>query len=81
MGSARCGRCWVSVLRRRCAQVYAVATSVSNACTRIPRMTGEEKEFESIERGQCAASAAAPCWTLTDTAGLTAPCCPLLDTD
>lgn len=31
-------------------KVYAVATSVSNPCTRIPRMTGEEKEFESIER-------------------------------
>ncbi|NWR56079.1 CPSF1 factor, partial [Bucorvus abyssinicus] len=33
-------------------KVYAVATSVINACTRIPRMTGEEKEFESIDRGQ-----------------------------
>ncbi|XP_062465406.1 cleavage and polyadenylation specificity factor subunit 1-like, partial [Pezoporus occidentalis] len=32
-------------------KVYAVATSVINPCTRIPRMTGEEKEFESIERG------------------------------
>ncbi|KAK2512662.1 Cpsf1 [Columba livia] len=31
-------------------KVYAVATSVINPCTRIPRMTGEEKEFESIER-------------------------------
>ncbi|XP_074427899.1 LOW QUALITY PROTEIN: cleavage and polyadenylation specificity factor subunit 1, partial [Larus michahellis] len=31
-------------------KVYAVATSSSNPCTRIPRMTGEEKEFESIER-------------------------------
>uniref|UniRef100_A0A8V5GUA3 Cleavage and polyadenylation specific factor 1 n=1 Tax=Melopsittacus undulatus TaxID=13146 RepID=A0A8V5GUA3_MELUD len=31
-------------------KVYAVATSVINSCTRIPRMTGEEKEFESIER-------------------------------
>uniref|UniRef100_A0A8C3XKN5 Cleavage and polyadenylation specific factor 1 n=1 Tax=Chelydra serpentina TaxID=8475 RepID=A0A8C3XKN5_CHESE len=33
-------------------KVYAVATSVVNACTRIPRMTGEEKEFESIERDE-----------------------------
>uniref|UniRef100_A0A8B9S4P0 Cleavage and polyadenylation specificity factor subunit 1 n=1 Tax=Apteryx owenii TaxID=8824 RepID=A0A8B9S4P0_APTOW len=33
-------------------QVYAVATSVINSCTRIPRMTGEEKEFESIERDE-----------------------------
>ncbi|NXN95197.1 CPSF1 factor, partial [Rhinopomastus cyanomelas] len=33
-------------------KVYAVATSVINPCTRIPRMTGEEKEFESIDRGQ-----------------------------
>ncbi|KAH0617350.1 hypothetical protein JD844_015408 [Phrynosoma platyrhinos] len=32
-------------------QVYAVATSINNSCTRIPRMTGEEKEFETIERG------------------------------
>ncbi|NXN15114.1 CPSF1 factor, partial [Indicator maculatus] len=30
--------------------VYAVATSSTNPCTRIPRMTGEEKEFESIDR-------------------------------
>nr|XP_013802067.1 PREDICTED: cleavage and polyadenylation specificity factor subunit 1 [Apteryx mantelli mantelli] len=30
----------------------AVATSVINSCTRIPRMTGEEKEFESIERDE-----------------------------
>ncbi|NWY08125.1 CPSF1 factor, partial [Nothoprocta ornata] len=33
-------------------KVYAVATSVINPCTRIPRMTGEEKEFESIERDE-----------------------------
>lgn len=32
-------------------QVYAVCTSVKELCTRIPRMTGEEKEFETIERG------------------------------
>uniref|UniRef100_A0A674GF05 Cleavage/polyadenylation specificity factor A subunit N-terminal domain-containing protein n=1 Tax=Taeniopygia guttata TaxID=59729 RepID=A0A674GF05_TAEGU len=32
-------------------KVYAVATSSPHPCTRIPRMTGEEKEFESIERG------------------------------
>uniref|UniRef100_UPI0012934276 cleavage and polyadenylation specificity factor subunit 1-like n=1 Tax=Lonchura striata TaxID=40157 RepID=UPI0012934276 len=31
-------------------KVYAVATSSPHPCTRIPRMTGEEKEFESIER-------------------------------
>ncbi|XP_054023473.1 cleavage and polyadenylation specificity factor subunit 1 [Dryobates pubescens] len=31
-------------------KVYAVATSSTNPCTRIPRMTGEEKEFESIDR-------------------------------
>ncbi|KAJ3609793.1 hypothetical protein NHX12_024303 [Muraenolepis orangiensis] len=31
-------------------QVYAVCTSVKELCTRIPRMTGEEKEFETIER-------------------------------
>ncbi|XP_014394185.1 PREDICTED: cleavage and polyadenylation specificity factor subunit 1 [Myotis brandtii] len=31
-------------------KVYAVATSTNTACTRIPRMTGEEKEFETIER-------------------------------
>lgn len=34
-------------------QVYAVCTSVKEPCTRIPRMTGEEKEYEVIERGQC----------------------------
>ena len=32
-------------------QVYAVCTSVKELCTRIPRMTGEEKEYETIERG------------------------------
>ncbi|ETE60725.1 Cleavage and polyadenylation specificity factor subunit 1 [Ophiophagus hannah] len=31
-------------------QVYAVSTSVNNTCSRIPHMTGEEKEFETIER-------------------------------
>ncbi|CAH2286336.1 cleavage and polyadenylation specificity factor subunit 1 isoform X1 [Pelobates cultripes] len=31
-------------------KVYAVATSVNDVCTRLPRMTGEEKEFETIER-------------------------------
>ncbi|XP_073536236.1 cleavage and polyadenylation specificity factor subunit 1 isoform X4 [Phyllobates terribilis] len=31
-------------------KVYAVVTSVNETCTRIPRMTGEEKEFETIER-------------------------------
>ncbi|XP_061597697.1 cleavage and polyadenylation specificity factor subunit 1-like isoform X1 [Cololabis saira] len=31
-------------------KVYAVCTSVKEPCTRIPRMTGEEKEFETIER-------------------------------
>nr|XP_021544417.1 cleavage and polyadenylation specificity factor subunit 1 [Neomonachus schauinslandi] len=31
-------------------KVYAVATSTNMPCTRIPRMTGEEKEFETIER-------------------------------
>ncbi|XP_053916563.1 cleavage and polyadenylation specificity factor subunit 1 [Cuculus canorus] len=33
-------------------KVYAVATSVSTVCTRIPRMTGEEKEFETIDRDE-----------------------------
>lgn len=33
-------------------QVYAVCTSVKEPCTRIPRMTGEEKEFEIIDRGR-----------------------------
>uniref|UniRef100_A0A8U8AYP0 Cleavage and polyadenylation specificity factor subunit 1 n=1 Tax=Geospiza parvula TaxID=87175 RepID=A0A8U8AYP0_GEOPR len=33
-------------------KVYAVATSSPHPCTRIPRMTGEEKEFESIERDE-----------------------------
>ncbi|XP_075437589.1 cleavage and polyadenylation specificity factor subunit 1-like [Ascaphus truei] len=31
-------------------KVYAVTTSVNELCSRIPRMTGEEKEFETIER-------------------------------
>nr|XP_061808605.1 cleavage and polyadenylation specificity factor subunit 1 [Nerophis lumbriciformis] len=30
-------------------KVYAVCTSVKEPCTRIPRMTGEEKEYELIE--------------------------------
>ncbi|XP_069051049.1 cleavage and polyadenylation specificity factor subunit 1 isoform X1 [Lepisosteus oculatus] len=33
-------------------KVYAVCTSVNEICTRIPRMTGEEKEFEVIERDE-----------------------------
>ncbi|KAM9689606.1 cleavage and polyadenylation specificity factor subunit 1 isoform 3-T3 [Dama dama] len=33
-------------------KVYAVATSTSTPCTRVPRMTGEEKEFETIERDE-----------------------------
>lgn len=33
-------------------KVYAVCTSVKEPCTRIPRMTGEEKEFEIIERDE-----------------------------
>ncbi|XP_061520798.1 cleavage and polyadenylation specificity factor subunit 1 [Phycodurus eques] len=33
-------------------KVYAVCTSVKEPCTRIPRMTGEEKEFETIERDE-----------------------------
>lgn len=33
-------------------QVYAVCSSIKELCTRIPRMTGEEKEFETIERGE-----------------------------
>lgn len=32
--------------------MYAVCTSVKELCTRIPRMTGEEKEYETIDRGQ-----------------------------
>ncbi|TKS88975.1 Cleavage and polyadenylation specificity factor subunit 1 [Collichthys lucidus] len=32
--------------------VYAVCTSVKEPCTRIPRMTGEEKEYETIERDE-----------------------------
>ncbi|XP_037120198.1 cleavage and polyadenylation specificity factor subunit 1 [Syngnathus acus] len=33
-------------------KVYAVCTSVKEPCTRIPKMTGEEKEFEPIERDE-----------------------------
>ncbi|XP_067281871.1 cleavage and polyadenylation specificity factor subunit 1 [Pseudorasbora parva] len=33
-------------------KVYAVCTSVKDQCTRIPRMTGEEKEYETIERDE-----------------------------
>uniref|UniRef100_A0A1A8MHN9 Cleavage and polyadenylation specificity factor subunit 1 n=3 Tax=Nothobranchius pienaari TaxID=704102 RepID=A0A1A8MHN9_9TELE len=33
-------------------KVYAVCTSVKELCTRIPRVTGEEKEFETIERDE-----------------------------
>ncbi|CAN9504109.1 unnamed protein product [Ophioblennius macclurei] len=33
-------------------KVYAICTSVKELCTRIPRMTGEEKEFEIIERDE-----------------------------
>uniref|UniRef100_A0A8C1RGI2 Cleavage and polyadenylation specificity factor subunit 1 n=1 Tax=Cyprinus carpio TaxID=7962 RepID=A0A8C1RGI2_CYPCA len=33
-------------------KVYAVCCSVKEQCTRIPRMTGEEKEFETIERDE-----------------------------
>uniref|UniRef100_A0A671US95 Cleavage and polyadenylation specificity factor subunit 1 n=1 Tax=Sparus aurata TaxID=8175 RepID=A0A671US95_SPAAU len=33
-------------------KVYAVCTSVKELCTRIPRMTGEEKEYETIERDE-----------------------------
>ncbi|MBN3295375.1 CPSF1 factor, partial [Amia calva] len=33
-------------------KVYAICTSVNEICTRIPRMTGEEKEFEIIERDE-----------------------------
>lgn len=33
-------------------KVYAVCTSVKEPCTRIPRMTGEEKEYEVIERDE-----------------------------
>uniref|UniRef100_A0A2K6N629 Cleavage and polyadenylation specificity factor subunit 1 n=2 Tax=Rhinopithecus TaxID=542827 RepID=A0A2K6N629_RHIBE len=33
-------------------KVYAVATSTNTPCARIPRMTGEEKEFETIERDE-----------------------------
>ncbi|KAF5903677.1 cleavage and polyadenylation specificity factor subunit 1, partial [Clarias magur] len=33
-------------------KVYAVCSSVKELCTRIPRMTGEEKEYETIERDE-----------------------------
>ncbi|XP_048849144.1 cleavage and polyadenylation specificity factor subunit 1 [Brienomyrus brachyistius] len=33
-------------------KVYAVCLSVKEPCTRIPRMTGEEKEYEAIERDE-----------------------------
>uniref|UniRef100_A0A6Q2WPE1 Cleavage and polyadenylation specificity factor subunit 1 n=1 Tax=Esox lucius TaxID=8010 RepID=A0A6Q2WPE1_ESOLU len=33
-------------------KVYAVCTSIKEPCTRIPRMTGEEKEFETIDRDE-----------------------------
>uniref|UniRef100_A0A8C9TK81 Cleavage and polyadenylation specificity factor subunit 1 n=1 Tax=Scleropages formosus TaxID=113540 RepID=A0A8C9TK81_SCLFO len=33
-------------------KVYTVCLSVKEPCTRIPRMTGEEKEFEVIERDE-----------------------------
>ncbi|KAG5842597.1 hypothetical protein ANANG_G00179310 [Anguilla anguilla] len=33
-------------------KVYAVCTSIKELCTRIPRMTGEEKEFETIDRDE-----------------------------
>uniref|UniRef100_A0A665V369 Cleavage and polyadenylation specificity factor subunit 1 n=1 Tax=Echeneis naucrates TaxID=173247 RepID=A0A665V369_ECHNA len=33
-------------------KVYAVCTSVKEPCTRIPRMTGEEKEYEVIDRDE-----------------------------
>ncbi|XP_076157774.1 cleavage and polyadenylation specificity factor subunit 1 [Alosa pseudoharengus] len=33
-------------------KVYAVCSSIKEPCTRIPRMTGEEKEFETIERDE-----------------------------
>ncbi|KAM3850224.1 cleavage and polyadenylation specificity factor subunit 1-like [Diretmus argenteus] len=33
-------------------KVYAVCTSVKELCTRIPRMTGEEKEFEIIDKDE-----------------------------
>ncbi|KAI2652583.1 Cleavage and polyadenylation specificity factor subunit 1 [Labeo rohita] len=33
-------------------KVYAVCSSVKEQCTRIPRMTGEEKEYETIERDE-----------------------------
>ncbi|XP_060798374.1 cleavage and polyadenylation specificity factor subunit 1 isoform X2 [Neoarius graeffei] len=33
-------------------KVYAVCTSIKEPCTRIPRMTGEEKEYEVIDRDE-----------------------------
>ncbi|KAJ8273298.1 hypothetical protein GJAV_G00099970 [Gymnothorax javanicus] len=33
-------------------KVYAVCSSIKEPCTRIPRMTGEEKEFEIIDRDE-----------------------------
>ncbi|XP_041105203.1 cleavage and polyadenylation specificity factor subunit 1 [Polyodon spathula] len=33
-------------------KVYAVCTSVNEPCTRIPRMTGDEKEFEIIDKDE-----------------------------
>ncbi|XP_060948434.1 cleavage and polyadenylation specificity factor subunit 1 isoform X2 [Limanda limanda] len=33
-------------------KVYAVCTSIKEPTTRIPRMTGEEKEFETIDRDE-----------------------------
>lgn len=33
-------------------KAYAITTSVNDICTKIPRMTGEEKEFETIERDE-----------------------------
>ncbi|XP_043073522.1 cleavage and polyadenylation specificity factor subunit 1 [Puntigrus tetrazona] len=33
-------------------KVYAVCSSVKEQCTRIPRMTGEEKEYETIDRDE-----------------------------
>ncbi|XP_043546870.1 cleavage and polyadenylation specificity factor subunit 1 isoform X1 [Chiloscyllium plagiosum] len=31
-------------------KVYAVTTSITEICNRIPKMTGEDKEFESVDR-------------------------------
>ncbi|XP_058233141.1 cleavage and polyadenylation specificity factor subunit 1 isoform X2 [Hemibagrus wyckioides] len=33
-------------------KVYAVCSSIKEPCTRIPRMTGEEKEYEVIDRDE-----------------------------